>query len=203
MAMRESGGRISEPQGPPYLIGMAQVRQEAVGQIYGQVDGKEPPAHNIASEALWAYYTRVNPQTLNMWACQVLCMIVEYHMTCMTRGSPVTSPLVPGELEEHLPPLTNYAPPEDCSDVTDVWIRDHWAQTLQVAIWCHRLDMALSELTSSGSLVRPRHRMGCLLAYFLGPGMAWGLQFKDVVTQVLKENWLQLKMRCTNAASSL
>ena len=35
MAMRESGDRISEPQGPPYLIGMAQVRQKAVGQIYG------------------------------------------------------------------------------------------------------------------------------------------------------------------------
>ena len=26
MAMRESGGRTTEPQGPPYLIGMAQVR---------------------------------------------------------------------------------------------------------------------------------------------------------------------------------
>ena len=120
MAMQESGGRISEPQGPPYLIGLAQARREAVGQIYGQVDGKEPPAHNIASEALRAYYTRVDPQTLNTWACQVLCMIVEYHMACVTRGSPVTSPLVPGELEEHLPPLTNYAPPEDRSGVTDV-----------------------------------------------------------------------------------
>ena len=28
--------------------------------------------------------------------------------------------------------------------------------------------------------------MGCLLAYLLSPGTAWGLQFKDVVTQVLK-----------------
>ena len=76
------------------------MRQEAVSQIYGQVDGKEPPAHNIVSEALRAYYTRVDRQTLNTWACQVLCMIVEYHMACMTRGSPVTSPLVPGELKE-------------------------------------------------------------------------------------------------------
>ena len=95
------------------------MRQEAVSQIYGQVDGKEPPAHNIISEALRAYYTRVDRQTLNTWACQVLCMIVEYHMACMTRGSPVTSPLVPGELKERLPPLTNYAPPKDHSSVTD------------------------------------------------------------------------------------
>ena len=193
MAMQESRGRISEPQGPPYPIGLAHARWEAVGQIYDRVDGKEPPAHNIASEALQAYYMRVDPQTLNTLACQVLCMIAEYHMACMTRGSPVTSPLVPGELEEHLLPLTNYAPPEDHSGVTDVRVRDHWAQTLQVAVWCHCLDMTLSEPTSSGSLVRSRHRMGHFLAYFLGPGMAWGLQFKDVVTQVLKENWQQLE----------
>ena len=120
MAMRESGGGISEPPGPPYPIASAQVRWEAVGQIYGRVDGKEPPAHNIISGALRAYYTRVDLPTLNTWACQVLCMITEYHMACITRGSPITSPIVPGELEEHLPPLTNYAPPEDRSGVTDV-----------------------------------------------------------------------------------
>ena len=52
MVMHEAGGRISEPQGPPYLIGMAEARREAVSQIYDQVDGKDPPSHNIASEAL-------------------------------------------------------------------------------------------------------------------------------------------------------
>ena len=63
--------------------------------------------------------------------------------------------------------------------------------------------MTLSEPTSSGSLVRSCHQMGHLLPYFLGPGMACGLQFKDVVTQVLKENRRQLKMRHANAATSL
>ena len=98
MYMCETQGRISEPPGPPYPIGMAEARPEAIGQIYDRVDGKEPPSHNIASEALPAYYTRVDPQTLSTWACQILCMIVEYHMACMTRGSPVTSPIVPREL---------------------------------------------------------------------------------------------------------
>ena len=204
MVMREAGGRISEPQGPPYLIGMAEVRREAVSHIYDQVDGKVPLLHNITSEALQAYYTRVDPQTLNTWACQILCMIAEYHMACMTRGSPVTSPIVPRELEERLPPLADYAPPEDRSGATDVRIRDHWARTLQVAIWCHRLDMALSkEPASSGSLVRSRHRLGHLLAYFLGPRTTWELQFEDVVTQVLKENLRHIEKRCTNVASSL
>ena len=121
---------------------MAQVRQEAIGQIYDQVDGKDPPPHNIASEALRAYYTRVDLQTLNTWACQILCMISEYHMACVTRGPPVTSPIVPGELKDHLPPLADYTSPEDRSGATDIRVRDHWARTLQVAVWCHRLDMA-------------------------------------------------------------
>ena len=64
--------------------------------------------------------------------------------------------------------------------------------------------MALSEEpASSGSLVRSGHRLGCLLAYFLGPGTTWELQFEDVVTQVLKENLRHIKKRHTDAASSL
>ena len=155
MYMRETQGRISEPPGPPYPIRLVEARREAVDQIYDQVDGKEPPSHNIASRALWAYYTRVDPQTLDTWACQILCMIAEYHMACMTRGSPVTSPIVLKGPEERLPPLAGYAPPEDQSGATDVWVRDHWARTLRVAVLCHQLDMALSEEpASSGSLVR-------------------------------------------------
>ena len=168
------------------------------------MDGKVPPSHNITSEALRAYYTRVDPQTLNTWVCQMLCMIAEYHMACVNRGSPVTSPIVPRELEEHLPPLADYAPPEDRSDSTDVRVRDHQARTLRVAIWCHRLDMALSEESaSSGSLVRSRHQLGCLLAYFLGPRTTWELPFEDVVTQILKENLRHVDKRQTDVASSL
>ena len=64
--------------------------------------------------------------------------------------------------------------------------------------------MALSEEpATSGSLVRSRHWLGCLLACFLGLGTAWELQFEDVVTQVLKENRRHLEKRCTCAASSL
>ena len=202
--MRRAEGGISEPQGPPYLIGMVQARQEAIGQIYDWVDGKDLPSRNITSEALRAYYSRVDPQTLKTWACQILCMISEYHMACMTRGPLVTSPILPGELEDHLLPLTDYASPEDQSGATDVWVRDHWARTLQVVVWCHQLDMALSEEpAASGSLVRTQHHLGHLLAYFLGPGTAWELQFEDVVTQVLKENWRHIKKKCTDAASSL
>ena len=197
-------GGTSEPQGPPYLIGTAQARREAISQIYNHVDGKDLPPRNIASEALSAYYSGVDPQTLKMWACQILCMISEYHMACVTRGSPVTSPILPGEIEDRLPPLTDYASPEDRSGVTDVRVQDHQARTLRVAVWLHRLDMALSgEPAASGSLVSTRHGIGHLLAYFLSPGTAWELQFEDVINQVLKENQRHNEKKCTDVTASL
>ena len=141
---------------------------------------------------------------MKTWACQVLCMISEYHMACVTRGSLVTSPILPGVIEDKLPPLTGYALPEDRSGVMDVRVRDHQAKTLWVAVWLHRLDMALSgEPAASGSLVRVQHSLGHLLTYFLAPGTAWGLQFEDVVVQVLLENRKQNERRCNELSSSL
>ena len=204
MYMCKTQGGISEPPAPLYPVGRAEERREAIGHIYDRVAGKEPPSHNIASGALRAYYTWVDPQTLSTWACQILCMITEYHMACMTRGSVVTSPILPRELAERLPSLADYAPPEDQSGTTDVRVRDHWARTLRVAILCHRLDMALREEPgSSRSLVRSRHWCGDLLAYFLGPGTAWELRFEDVVIQVLKENRRHLETKRAKAATSL
>ena len=189
MYRRETQVGISKPPGPPYPVGTAEERREAVGHIYDRVARKEPPKHNITPRALRAYYARVNPQTLSTWACQILCMIAEYHMACMTQGSAVTSLLLPRELAERLPPLADYAPPEDQTGATDVRIRDHRARTLRVAILCHRLDMTLrQEPGSSRTLVRSRHCCGDLLAYFLSPRTTWELHFEDVVTQVLKEN---------------
>ena len=202
-AIREAGGEIFEPQGPPFPVASAQVRRKLVGQIYGRVVGKQPPDSNIFLRGLRAYYTRVDLSTLNMWACQTLCMVAEYHLACVTWGSPVTSPILPGELKERLPPLTSYLPPEDHTGTTDIRVQDNWARTLRVAVWCHRLDMAVSDPNSSRSLIRAHHQMGVLLAYFLGPGTPWRLTFEDIVTQVLKENRQQLDAQRDEAVTSL
>ena len=125
-------------------------------------------------------------------------------MACVTRGSSVTSPILPGVIEDKLPPLTDYALPEDSLGVTNVRIRDHQARTLWVAVWLHRLDMALSEEpAASGYLVWARHSLGCLLAYFLALGTTWGLQFEDVVNQVLRENRRHNERKHNELSSSL
>ena len=131
-------------------------------------------------------------------------MVAEYHMACVTRGSPVTSPILPGVIEAKLPPLAGYAPPEDRSGISDIRVRDHFAKTLRVAVWLNRLDMALSrELAMSGSLVRARHSLGHLLAHFLAPGTTWGLRFEDVVDHVLRENRMHNERRRNEVSSSL
>ena len=131
-------------------------------------------------------------------------MISEYHMACVTRGSPVTSPILPGVIEDRLPPLTDYALPEDRSGMTNIRVRNHQARTLRVAVWLHRLDMALSEEpAASGSLVRTRHSLGHLLTYFLAPGTAWGLQFEDIIDQVLRENKRHNERKRNKSTSSL
>ena len=196
-------GRGWKP-GPLYPIGPVPARWGAVSQIYESVTGRDPPLGNITSEAIQAYYSGVEAWTVKSWACQVLCMITEYHMACVTRGVPITSPILPGIIEAKLPPLAGYAPPEDRSGITDVCVRDHSTKTLRVAIWLHQLDMALSgEPGMSGSLVWARHSLRHLLAYFLAPGTAWGLRFEDVVDHVLRENRVHNERRWNEASSSL
>ena len=125
-------------------------------------------------------------------------------MVCVTRGSPVTSPILPGVIKDRLSPLTDYALPEDRSGITDVRVWDHQARTLQVAVWLHRLDMACSgELTALGSLVQAQHSLGHLLTYFLAPGTTWGLQFEDVIDQVLRENRRHNERKRNESTSSL
>ena len=59
-------------------------RLEVAIRIYRYVADKNPPPANIASEAIHAYYPRADDQTVTAWACQVLCMIAEYHLACVT-----------------------------------------------------------------------------------------------------------------------
>ena len=129
----EEGGS----QGPPYLIGSTAARWGAISQIYGSMTGKDLPPTNITSEALQAYYSGIEARMIKTWACQVLCMIAEYHMACVIRGARVTSPILLAIIEDKLSPLAGYAPPEDREGITDVRVRDHFAKTLRVAIWLH------------------------------------------------------------------
>ena len=62
------------------------------------------------------------------------------------------------------------------------------ARTLRVAIWLHRLDMAMGgDQSASEALDTSRHCQGCLLESFLIP-TTHDLMFREVVARCLYEN---------------
>ena len=125
-------------------MGSGSDRQEAVSAIFRHVINQDPPQNNVASLVIQSYYPNFTLAAVKTLACQVLCMIAEFHMACVTRGSSVTSPILPKEIVDNLPPLVDYDLPEG-SGVTDVRVSEHKARSLCVGVWLHRMDMTLSE----------------------------------------------------------
>ena len=86
-----------------------------------------------------------------------------------------------------LPAIKNYVPGVSFKGTWDVRVMDH-AVALRVAVWLHRLDMAVGgEVLASESLEAGQHYQGLLLESFLAPRMS-GLTYQEVVDQVLMEN---------------
>ena len=122
--------------GCPFPLGSEEARKEVMGAIYEHVAGQEPPQKNIASRAISAHYPNFTPAAVKTVVGQVLCMIAEYHLACVTRGSMTTSPILPKAVEQYLPPLVDYAHPGG-TGLTDVRVHDLKASSLHVGVWLH------------------------------------------------------------------
>ena len=126
---------------------------------------------------------------VNAWADQVLCMITEYHLTCVVKGPKMASPILPEALDNQLPPRENYRAPNPRDQVTNVRVVDNKARTLRVGVWLHRLDLTLrGDEETAQSLLRLTHTRGPLLRYFVAPGTA-NLHHEEVIDKVLEENY--------------
>ena len=180
----------TEQQAPghPFPLGSEMDRKGVMDAIYEHVAGQEPLQKHLTSRAISAYYPNFTPAAAKTVASQVLCMIVEYHLACATRGSITTSPILPEAVEPYLPPLVDYTHPGGAG-ITDVRVHDHKARSLCIGVWLHRMDMSLSwEKEALESLVQSRHSRGLLLSYFLAPRTG-NLHFEEVISRVLQENW--------------
>ena len=96
----------------------------------------DTPRGNIASPVVEACYPALLPNPQKTLANQVLTLIADYHMACVIHGPSLTSPITSQEIEERLPPLTDYTHPPGMG-VTDVRVVDSRAQCLRVAVWLH------------------------------------------------------------------
>ena len=184
----QSQSRRCEPKPLlPFPLQDSEGRLASVSQLYVHVAEQPVARHNVAGSAIMHLHLEMLPQNARCLRNQVACMIAEYHLTSSARGPSSLSPTIPQEAAALLPALKNYVPGVAFKGTRNVRVVDH-AKTLRVAVWLHRLDMAMGgEALASETLEALRHRLGLLLESFLTPRTS-NLTFQEVVDCVLNEN---------------
>ena len=104
-------------------------RPKEMEVVYKHIADRELPWDNIATPALWASYLTFSHGQWRTLSNQILAMIANYHIACLTNSPNMTSPILSQEIEEKLPLWANYAPPAG-TGMTDVRVADNHAKTL-------------------------------------------------------------------------
>ena len=115
-------------------------------------------------------------------------MITEYHLMSSARVLATLSLVLLEAAKLLLPAIKTYVSNVSFEGTQDVRVLDH-AKALRVAVWLHRLDMAVGgDQLASETLDASQHCLGCLLESFLIPA-THDLMFKEVVSRCLYKNW--------------
>ena len=186
---RRSQSKKREPRPTlPFPLQDSEGRLASISQLYKHA-GEQPAAHhNMAGRGIMHLHPEMLPCKATHLGNQVACMIAEYHLTSSARDLSSLSPILPAEAAALLPPIKNYVPGIAFEGYRDVRVMDR-ARTLWVAVWLHRLDMAVTgDGMASETLQASQHRQGPLLESFLTPSMS-NLSFQEVVDCILQENW--------------
>ena len=167
----------------PFPLQDSEGRFASITQLYEHAAAQPAALHNVAIMHL---HPDLLPQKATSLSNQVSCMIAEYHLTASARQSGL-HPIVPHEVAPLLPSLKNYVPGVSFEGFWDVRVMDH-AVALRVAVWLHRLNMAVEgKALASETLEAGQHHLGPLLESFLTPRTS-SLMYQEVVDRVLTEN---------------
>ena len=183
-----SSPRRWEIQSPnPFLLQDSKGRHEAIQQLYHHAGECTPARHDVAAQAMATHHPDLEVGTTKSLNNMVLCMISEYHLTCLSQGPSYISPVLLEAAKNLLPSLEEYRAGGDFQGTWDARVLER-AKALRVAVWLHRLDMAATgDRTASYSLDATRHGRGPLLEFLLTQ-WASNLMFEEVVHRVLAEN---------------
>ena len=161
-------------------------RVASITWLYKHAAAQLATSHNPAGRAIGHLHPELLPHQATSLGNQVACMIAEYHLMASAHQSSL-HPILPPEAAPLLPAIKTYVPSVSFEGTRDVRVMDH-AVALRVAVWLHRLDMAMGgEALASESLDVGQHHQGPLLESFLAPGMS-SLTYQAVVDRVLTEN---------------
>ena len=171
----------------PFLLQDSKERREVVQQLYQHAGELTPACHDLAAQGMACHYPGIESDKANSLNNQVLCMILKYHLTCLSQGSSCISPVLLEAAKDLLPPVEEYLADDSFHGTRDLRVEEK-AKILWVAVWLHHLDMAAAEDgTASLSLDVTWHGRGPLLEFLLAPKTS-SLTFEEVIQWVLAEN---------------
>ena len=181
----------------PFPLQDSEGRHEVVQQLYWHAGELTPARHDVAAQGMARHYPNMESGKAKSLNNQVLCMISEYHLMCLSQGSSCISPVLLETAKDLLPPIEEYLADDSLQGTRDLRVLEK-AKTLQVAVWLHRLDMAAAgDGTASLSLDVTWHGRGPLLEFLLAQQTS-SLTFEEVTQWVLAENWYKTKSSLDN-----
>ena len=181
----------------PFLLQDSEGRHEVVQQLYQHAGELTLACHDVAAQGMAHHYPGMESGEAKSLNNQVLCMISEYHLTCLSQGSSCISLVLPEAAKDLLPPKEEYLVDDSFQGTRDLRVLEK-AKNLQVAVWLHGLGMAAAgNGMASLSLDVTRHSRGPLLEFLLAPQTS-SLMFEEVVQWVLAENWYKTESSLDN-----
>ena len=125
----------------PFPLQNSEGRHKAVQQLYHHASEHVPTCHNVAAQGMASHLPDLKSGTARSLNNQVLCMISEYHLTCLSQGPSYISLVLPEAAKNLLPSMEEYMAGGDFHGTWDMRVLER-AKTLRVAVWLHHLDMA-------------------------------------------------------------
>ena len=142
----------------PFPLQDSEGRHEAVQQLYCHAGELAPAHHDVAAQGMATHHPDLEAGMTKSLNNMVLCMISEYHLTCLSQGPSYISLVLPEAAKNLLPPLEEYRAGSNFQGTQDTRVLER-VKTLQVAVWLHHLDMAAAgdrEASYSWSSSSPR-----------------------------------------------
>ena len=176
----------------PFPLQDSEGRHEAVQQLYWHAGERTPVRHDVAAQGMASHNPDLESGMAKSLNNQVLCMISEYHLTCLSQGPSYISLVLPEAAKNLLPSMEEYLAGDDFQETWDLRGLER-AKTLWVAVWLHRLDMATTgDGEASYSLEVAQHSRGPLVEFLLAPQTS-SLTFEEVIDRILVENWYKIE----------
>ena len=126
----------------PFPLQDVEGRLSSIERLYEYAGEQPSPRDDVAGQAIRHLHPEILPRDAKRLGNQVSCMIAEYHLTSSTRISTTLSPVLLEAAKLLLPAIKTYVSNISFEGTRDKRVLD-LAKTLRVAVWLHRLDMAV------------------------------------------------------------